>query len=172
MALKRKPHKGKTAARWRGPEGEYLADLCDSIRYSDILTTRRKRKATWEEVWRELRKMGYGVHTEPNKLKADYHTGSMYREKRRWDEAACGSEGLALIDLVYDIVDGTSCDDGNGILDWDLIKRRLHPDDPRITAKILEARYERAAAYWTGRYSNDAMCIARDFLNRRRNLRS
>jgi hypothetical protein len=167
MARKR-PSGGKTRTRWRGPEGEYLANLVDGIRYSDVLTARRKSKGTWEEVWREIRRMGYAVHKDPNKLKADYHTGSAYREKRAWGEALCGSEGLALIDLVFDLVDGTSWDDGSGEFDWRFIRNRLHRNDHRITPGILRARYESAVRHWQGEYQNDAMCIGKDFLSRKR----
>jgi hypothetical protein len=163
---RRRPSKGKTAARWRGPEGEALAHIVDDIRYSALHTARRKHKGTWEEVWRELKKRGYAIHADPNKLKADYHTGSAYREKRRWAQALCGSEGRALIDLVFDLVDGTPADNGSGELDWRFIKNNLHPGDPRMTPGKLKERYESAAKFWLGRYRNDAMCIAEDFLRR------
>lgn len=142
----RRPRKGPTATRWRGPEGEALADIVDGIRYADHLTTRRKKKATWEEVLREIQKLGYGVHKDPNKLKADYHTAFNYRENRSWREKLRGSDGLALVELVEDIL----CCDGE--IDWPQALKELHPDDPRMTVGKSKARYESAVKYWTELY--------------------
>ena len=88
MSGKRKPYKGETATRWRGPLGKYFAEEIEDIRWP----SGGGRELRWKEVLIELKELdrkgllghleelGYELHTCPDKLKADYREAVKYWE--------------------------------------------------------------------------------------------
>jgi hypothetical protein len=87
--VRRRPSKGKTATRWRGPEGLALVELVDDIRYDGYILyghlrgggkNGKKAYLPWKEVLRLLRNDGWDLHNDHAKLKADYKIAMDYWE--------------------------------------------------------------------------------------------
>lgn len=89
---RRRPSKGKTATRWRGPEGLAFVELIDDIRYDGYVLyadqpirggkkQRKKHCLPWKEVLRLLQQDGSNIHKDVAKLKADYKSAKDYWEE-------------------------------------------------------------------------------------------